>query len=74
MYTMVHMYAMVACSIIYYLFCLIHYIVATVYFNQSIYTVNENDMVIQPVLVLNTMIFIDVTVLIVANENTAIGE
>lgn len=49
-------------------------LVATVYFNRSTYTTSESDGTVQLVLVLNTSIAVDVTVLVKANDITATGQ
>ena len=51
-----------------------YFTVAAVYFNQSAYSVNENDGIIQFVLALNTSIAVDVIVLVESNDITANGE
>ena len=52
----------------------IYYVVITVAFNQSTYSVNENSGPVQPVLVLSNLSTIDITVEIMNNDNTAIGK
>ena len=50
-----------------------YFTVATVYFNQSAYTITENDGIVQFVLALNTSIAVDVIVLVESNDITANG-
>ena len=54
-----------------YIFCFAD---ATVYFNQSTYNVNEDEGTVQFMLVLNTSIAVDVTVLVRSNDTTANGK
>ena len=49
-------------------------LVATVHFNRSTYTTSESDGTVQLILVLNTPIAVDVTILIRANDITATGQ
>ena len=49
-------------------------IVAIVHFSQSTYSVNEDDGVVQPVLVLSNPSSTDITVQVRDNSNTATGE
>ena len=51
-----------------------YFTVATVYFNQSAYTINENDGTVQFILALNTSIAVDVIVLVESTDITASGE
>ena len=46
----------------------------TVSFNQSTYIVNENERLVQALLVLNKSIASNVTVEVITNDNTTIGE
>ena len=67
------MYSMMTdCSLLFYNIAIV--IDATVYFNQSTFTANESDGTVQIILVLSKAIFIDVTILIRSNDNTATGE
>ena len=61
-------------SAILYMYHVICYVVITVSFNQSTYSVNENSGPVQPVLVLSNPSTIDITVEIMNNDNTAIGK
>ena len=56
------------------LYCSYYFTVAAVYFNQSAYTINENDGIVQFVLALNTSIAVDVIVLVESNDITANGQ
>ena len=63
------------CPLLFYNIVIIIYcIVATVYFNQSTFTANEGDGTVQIILILSKAKFIDVTILIRGNDNTATGE
>ena len=54
--------------------CTIHHIVATVFFNESTYSVNENEGSVHPVLVLSNPSSSDVTVHVIVSDGTAMGE
>lgn len=56
------------------MYLFIYCTVANVSFNQSIYSVNESDGSIEPVLQLSRRIFTDVTVMIKVTDNTATGK
>ena len=56
-----------------YYFCFLS-IVVTVSFNQSVYSVQENDGPAQPVLVLSNPSSTDITVQVFNTDNSAIGE
>ena len=49
-------------------------IAVTVSFSQSTYSVNEDDGVVQPVLVLSNPTSTDITVQVRSNDNTATGK
>ena len=55
----------------YYVVC---YVVITVSFNQSTYSVNENSGPVQPVLVLSSPSTVNISVQIMNNDNTASGK
>ena len=46
----------------------------SVSFSQSAYSINENDELVQPVLVLNNLVATDVAVQVRTNDNTATGK
>ena len=48
--------------------------VAVSVFNQSTYTINENDQLVQPVLVLNDSLATDIAVQVMTSDITATGE
>ena len=50
------------------------YVVITVAFNQSTYSVNESSGPVQPVLVLSNPSTVNISVQLMNNDNTAIGK
>ena len=61
-------------SAIVHMYHVICYVVITVAFSQSTYSINENSGPVQPVLVLSNLSTIDITVEIMNNDNTASGK
>ena len=53
---------------------MVHHIVATVFFNESTYSVNENEGSVRPVLVLSNPSSTDVIVHVIDSDGTAMGE
>lgn len=51
-----------------------HLVVATVSFKQSAYSVNENNGVVQPELILNNPSSVSITVQVTEKNNTAMGK
>ena len=53
---------------------IILFIVTNIFFNESAYTVNENDKQVQFVLALSNQLLTDITIQVLDDNNTALGE